>query len=136
MPCRRNETDRSQVYFFTHSSLMRDVRKGKVALRFTAVDDRLRSRSGLMAWLPVRTSTGAGMLSLTSQAITRFSTLCVCSSTGASTYKPQIRKVIRTVAHVMSIDAAENEVVASELMRRPAFETIRPHTATCCHQSR
>ena len=104
-------------------TLMRDVRHGRMALRFMAVDKRLRTRSGLMSWLPVDDGSGAGMLRLTSQGLTRFATTCV-ASTKAATLHAEIRKHIRRVTHTMSVDSAINEVNASKMMRRPMLDTM------------
>ena len=93
--------------------LMRDARAGKVALRFAAVDAKMRVHCGLVGWMAFASSTGMSIRDITDECFKRFSTLRL-ESTEAQKLKT-IRRDLKFKAHTIVTDAAANEVLASEI---------------------
>ena len=115
-------------------SIMRDASKGKLCIRFAMVDKSLETRAGLLAWQPVINSSAQGLLVLTTKGMRRFATLCVGG------VQPQlikkILKQIRWYTHNVAVDAADNEVLASELMRRSLTPNLCLVTRDKAHGTR
>ena len=108
--------------------LFRDERKGRLLLRFRAVDKDLHVRSGTMG-LAIQPGTGARNITQATRKITkRFCTRfagCPDSSRKNKKVKPFLKvKLFKHLAQSVScitVDAAADEVLSSELMRASAW---------------
>lgn len=125
------EKDRDFVLGAKTLTLLRDVRKGVVAIRFSAVSKDLQVRTGLLGVAKdlQRFGTGAlGLLKTTSHVITCFSTFL--PGTSCAQNVGSVRSAIRRRCHMVTVDAAADEVLASELMRQPlsqVFSALTPN---------
>ena len=115
-------------------SIMRDASKGKLCIRLAMVHATLATRAGLLAWQSVTNSSAQALLVLTAQGMRRFSTLCLGGN------QPQlIKKTLRQVrqyVHNVAVGAADNEVLASELMRQRLTPDLSLVTREKAHGSR
>ena len=123
------EADRAHIKDSVSISLMRDVRKGLAAVRFIAVTKNLVVRSGLLgvAGHLHRFGVGAqGLLQTTNHIINNFAT--ANRSTSSENFDNDVRRSLRKHTHMVTVDAASDEVVASEIMRVSASEALSPLT--------
>ena len=123
------EADRAHIKDSVSISLMRDVRKGLAAVRFIAVTKNLVVRSGLLgvAGHLHRFGVGAqGLLQTTNHIINNFAT--ANRSTSVENFDNDVRRSLRKHTHMVTVDAASDEVVASEIMRVSASEALSPLT--------
>ena len=95
-----------------------------MCLAFTAVTERLRTRSGLIAWLPVRDSSAHGMLALSSKALASFATLHAGSA--RAKFVAPCRRLLRTKTHHTTTDSASNETLAATLQKIAVQEVRCP----------
>ena len=110
-------------------TISRDERKGRACLRFAAIQPDLSARRGMLAWSVVTDSSADGLVRLTSKAFTDIST----KQKGSVRKKivKSCRQKLRIASHAMSVDAASNEVLASELQRTngAVLEPLTPHSS-------
>lgn len=108
--------------------LMRDARAGKVALRFAAIDAKMRVTCGLVGWMALTSSTGMSIRDITDECFKRFGTLRV-ESPAAQKLK-NVRRDLKLKVHTIVTDAAANEVMASEIAlgdQQPGGQALTPH---------
>lgn len=104
-------------------TLFRDERNGRLALRFRSVTQDLDVRSGTAG---VARDFGTGARNITMATLAMMKRLC--SSFQAAPYctvEPTLRQSlldhVRNTVHVMTLDAAADEVLSAEMMRCPAL---------------
>ena len=110
-------------------ALMRDGRKGRTSVRFVAVDASLNVRRGTLGIAFGFGSGADAILKATDQIITDFATLYL--GTARERKLQNLRKHIRKKVHMITVDAAKYEVLASELMRQPLGDVLSPLTPNC-----
>lgn len=121
------QADRAFVLAAKSITILRDVRKGTVAIRFVAVDKALRVHSGLLGCANHMARFGSGssgLLQSTNHLFTKFAS----NSDPPHALNLKVRQRLRAYTHIVAVDAASDEVVASELMRQPINEVINALT--------
>ena len=103
-------------------TLARDVAEGRMAIRFIAVDKDLNCRKGLLGVQRMQDNSAADLVRATVAVLTRFCT------TKMGHHLAWLRRRIRAHVHCITVDSASDEVLASEMMRKPILELIRPVT--------
>ena len=123
--------------------LLRDARKGRLHVRFVAVDSKFKVRRG---FLGMAVDFGAGsnaILQATDGTIARLATKYL--GTLRAVAMPSLRKRLVESIHMITVDAASDEIVASELgrMRRMGHPpmpnmrvVLRDKAHGCCRTAR
>lgn len=118
--------------FFKHVqsvALMRDARKGRLHLRFVAVDSNLKVRRGLLGVASNFGTGGQAIHDATSKIMHDFATRY--QGTKRELHVPALLRRLRQRTHMITVDAASDELVAAELMRRGLREVLEPLTPNC-----
>ena len=117
--------DRAAMLEAKSITLLRDARKGTVAVRFVLVNNRLKVRAGLLGVVGHLSRFGNGPLGLlqtTKHLMHQFAT--TLPPTSATQLHAPVLKAIRRRCHMVTVDAAADEVTASELTRQPISEVF------------
>ena len=107
-------------------ALARDERSGRLSIRFIGVNSDLTVRRGMMGVAVGNHSGGDGILRATDRIITDFSTVYLGMK--RERRERQLQKKVQNAIHMVTVDAAANEVLAAELMRLPINEILAPLT--------
>lgn len=107
-------------------SLMRDARKNCLAIRFVAVDAGLNVRAGLLGIIPACGSRSEALAEATNKAIILMAT--DLADMPQAKKDADLETYIKERVHMLTTDAASDEVLASELMRKPLLLSMRPIT--------
>ena len=118
------EQDRSALLSARAIALFRDERKGRLAMRFKAVDADLVESSGSLGQ-EREFGTGATNISAATQRIitrmcTRFSG-CIGQSVAVETMLPKLLEHFRQTVMCITVDSARDEVLSGEMMRCKAL---------------
>eukprot|EP00974_Lingulodinium_polyedra_P063030 6083459-Lingulodinium_polyedra.AAC.1 len=103
-------------------TLARDVAEGRMAIRFIAVDRDLKVRKGLLGVQRMHDNKAADIVRATIAVLNRF---CRTKTGRLLTW---LRRRVRSHVHCITVDSASDEVLASEMMRKPIMDLIRPVT--------
>ena len=102
-------------------TLLRDEHAGRVAIRFHAVSNKLKLRSGMLGYLPSAGS-ATKLLESTATIIKRFGFRNLSwrkSQRGSGKVLKNVRRTIRKTCRVFGCDAAANEVACARLQKEP-----------------
>ena len=125
------QRDREFVETATSLTLLRDARKGVIAVRFVAVDASLQTHAGLLGAVSHLSRFGSGGLGLvksTYHVMKQFSSVCVPLPPVLN--RPAL-DVLQQRCHMVTVDSAADEIVASEIMRQPLSVLFGSLTPNC-----
>ncbi len=98
-------------------ALARDARKSRLAIRFVAVNSKLQTRSGLLGLAPDFGTGSAAITRATANLLREFSTKYV--GTASANLISGLHTAVRNNVHMITVDAATDEVLSAEMMRKP-----------------
>ena len=115
-----------QQFFKTVKSvaLARDARKGRLVVRFTAVDSQLQVRSGMLGLAIGYGSRAEDIFTATNSIVSDFATKYKGMRPAASI--PGMATAIRRRVHIITVDSAADEVLAAEMGRKPVLDLMAP----------
>ena len=96
-------------------TLLRDARKGRLHIRFVAVDSRLQVRHGFLGAATGFGSGSAAIAKTTNLIVSDFATRY--AGMKVAELRQEVRRRVLDRTHMITVDAAADEIVASELMR-------------------
>ena len=110
-------------HFLAHATsitLIRDVVDGKMALHFVAANLKLERMTGLLGIHRMGEASSEKLVTAAASVLRRF-----CTTKSGRLLK-WLERRIRRYVHCITVDAAADEVLASEMSRRPISELLAP----------
>ena len=117
------QKDRSAISKAMTVTILRDVRKSMCAIRFVSVDRYLKQHSGLLGaatHLARFGHGGEGLLNTSDHLFKQFATVAV----PGGQFNDNVYNRLRHRCHIVCVDAAGDEVLASELGRLPVSDVF------------
>jgi len=96
-------------------TLLRDARKGRLHIRFVAVDSRLQVRHGFLGAATGFGSGSAAIVKATDLIVSDFATRY--AGMKVAELRQEVRRRVLDRTHMITVDVAADELVASKLMR-------------------